>query len=184
MKKMMLLFLLIVISFSLSGCYKHYQDMELVDIKVYQLDGEEIVGTYENYYDWVYDFENNSLTYKRKLNSAAPVVNYYCVKIMENTSVKVVFKFKPRLKKYEMAALSLYVQDDFDNVITITEGIENVDGYFYVTNTFNNINKDKNLYATLNWQDAAGNKHSFSTRASNTYIYGCYFIIDEPSIDI
>ena len=81
MKKLLGLLLLFIFSFSLAGCFNIYaddskNDMDLVDVKVYDKDNNELKGTYKNFFGSrnPKSKDNN----KEELNSAAPVFNYYC----------------------------------------------------------------------------------------------------------
>ena len=84
MKKIFLTFLCFLVILILSGCYYDYskRNMELIDIKVYDLEGNEIEGEYKNYFNILTKIN------KEKLNSAAPAINYYVVDADEGIHLK------------------------------------------------------------------------------------------------
>ena len=102
MKKLLGLLLLFIFSFSLVGCFNIYEDkskrdMELVDVKIYDKDNNEIKGTYKNFFgDRSPKNKNENLD---KLNSAAPVFNYYVINASLNESYTI--KFSLNMTHYD-----------------------------------------------------------------------------------
>lgn len=168
MKKIGLLIFSLLFSFILVGCYYHDEEVKLKEIKFYDLDDNEIIGEYKNY------FHKDFL----KLNSAAPVVNFYCANVDVGDTVKVVMKFKIK-DEYQMEALSLKIQDDWSNIDSKMDKIETIDGYTYVTYIVENIDETKNIYELYSWTNESGKEIRFYTKGGNSYIRGFYFPINK-----
>ena len=182
MKKSLLLFLATICMFGLSGCYLHNEGTVLSEIRFYDLEGNEIIGEYKNYFG--HDFKNTSLRLSSELeplNSVAPIENYYCATIEDGTSIEVVMKFKKRIRD-DFVALNFMCQNDRLNTLQLTENIEEIDKYIYVTFIIENITKDNNLYEVTKWTDQDGEYHYFSNVSENTYISGFYLTLNSQII--
>lgn len=182
MKKIVVLFLAVLCLSGLSGCYFHNEEMVFSDIKFYDLDGNEIPGEYKNYFDS--EFNNTSLHLSsdlKPLNSAAPIENFYYAIVEDGTSIEVVMKFEKRVSD-EFVSLVLFRQNDAENLIELTDTIEEKDGFFYVTYVVENITAGNNLYEVNAWTDQDGGEHYFSARGGNTYIRGFYFHLNSQTI--
>jgi len=152
------------------------------DIKFYDLEGNEIPGEYINYFDHVFNDTSFRLSSDlRPLNSAAPIENFYCATVEGETSIEVVMKFQKRVSN-EFSSLILICQNDRGNIMEITENIEEIDEYIYVTYVIENITKDNNLYEVSKWTDQDGEEHYFSSQGSNTYIRGFYLTLNSQII--
>jgi hypothetical protein len=182
MKKSLLLFLATICLFGLSGCYLHNEEVVFSEVRFYDLEGNEIIGEYKDYFDGYF---NNTAVHLssnfRPLNSAAPIVNFYCATIEDGTSVEVVMKFQKRVSD-EITALILKCQDESSKTIELTNDIEEIDDYVCVTFLVENITKDNNLYEVTKWVDQDGEEHYFGVRGSNTYIRGFYFTLSSQLI--
>lgn len=180
MKKIFLLLLIVITELSLVGCDPYFDktkyDMELIDIKVYDKDGAEVVGKYLNYYSEII-----------QLNSAAPIEKYYVVDGVENESYKVKLIFYSK-KGYSMTKLLLensykgsrykYRDDDY-NIIEVSN-IDKEDENIVVTLDIDKISTENCLYTTIKWYEN-DSLHNFNTQGSNTYIRGVYFKL--PSLN-
>lgn len=174
MKKIGLIFIGLLIIITLTGCYVHNEKATFVDVKFYDSEDNEIQGEFKNYFNRDFDdlklkFSSNNVI---QLNSAAPVVNFYCAEVEEGSTIKVVMKFK--VNNNEMKSLTIKCQDDWSKVDSKMDNIEIADGFTYVTYIVENITKENNLFEVTSWNDGNAN-HSFGERGGNTYIRGFYF---------
>lgn len=180
MKKIGLLLLMVIIGCSLTGCiYTDFskRDMELIDVKVYDSENNEIIGTYKNYYSEIYDYTN--VSYNEDiipLNSAAPVENYYVIDAEEGKSYVVKFGFYSRnncdLTKIIFGVNSKATNPYEEKVECID--IKNYGDNYEVTLTIEKVEMANRLYETIAWNDGK-TEHRFGTMGSNTYIKGVYF---------
>ncbi len=182
MKKTILLFLATICMFGLSGCYLHNEKVVFSEVRFYDLEGNEIIGEYKNYFD--HQFNNTSFRLSSELeplNSVAPIENFYCATIEEGISIEVVMKFQKRVSK-EFTSLIMIGQNDRLNTLQLTDNIEEIDGFVYVSFIVENITKDNNLYEVTNWTDQDGEEHYFSSNGDNTYIRGFYLTLNSQII--
>lgn len=182
MKKTVFIILVILFTITLTGCYKHYENVTFVDIKFYDLDNNEIAGEYRDYFHR--DFLNTSLklstTNVIKLNSPAPVINFYFAQVEEGATIKVIMKF--RVKNYEIKSLTLVCQNDILVKDNQMEKIEIVEGYTYITYIVENVTKENNFYEVDSWSDGSSS-YRFVSRGGNQYIRGFHFILNNSNTD-
>lgn len=179
MKKIISLILLIIFSVSLSGCDMYgdsqKKEMKLIEIKVYDKDNNEIVGTYENY--WTFRDEIAELSTSSELmplNSAAPVENYYCVDAIENEAYTVKFIFYSK-KNYELTRIGLSNEPGFSYIETIEcTNIEKVRTNYVATIVVEKVDSTNMFFHVVNWS-RGGVTERFHTMGGNTYIKGVYF---------
>lgn len=180
MKKIRLIFVGILFIITLTGCYVRNEEATFIDVKFYDSEDNEIQGEFKDYFNR--DFDNLTLKLSSnnviKLNSVAPVVNFYCAEVAEGSTIKVVMKF--RVKNNEMKYLTIKCQDDWSKVDFEMDKIEMVDGFTYVTYIVENITKDNNLFEVISWNDD-NETHSFTDRGGNTYIRGFYFTVNNAT---
>ena len=180
--KKILFFILILFVITLGGCYKHYEDATFVDVKFYDLDDNEIEGEFRN------DLSFNNSTLKLssnqfiQLNSAAPVINYYCAEVEEGVTIKVVMKFKLKIN-YEMVSLKIKCLNDNTFIGVEKDDIEVIDNFTYIIYFVENVSSDYNFFQVSSWVDVNEGEHLFSIRGSNTYIRGFYFIFESETDD-
>jgi len=182
MKKSLFLFLATICMFGLSGCFLHDEKTVFSEIRFYDLEGNEIIGEYKNYFDDYFD--NTSLRLSSELvplNDPAPIYNFYCATIEDGTSIEVVMKFKKPIRD-DLVALNLVCQNDLLNTLQLTENFEEVDEYIFVTFIIENITKDNNLYEVTKWTDQDGEAHYFSPLDGRTYIRGFYLTLNSQII--
>lgn len=170
MKKIFLTFLCFLVILILSGCYYDYskRNMELIDIKVYDLEGNEIEGEYKNYFNILTKIN------KEKLNSAAPAINYYVVDADEGDSFEVEFIFysqRNRKMKY------LRLESNNNDIIEITD-LQDEDDKIIARVTFESINLDYQYFTVKEWKNKRNRSFYFYTKGSNSYIKGVYFNLD------
>ena len=178
MKKLLIIVAVLLLGSGLVGCYYDYskRDMELVDVKVYDIDGNEIVGEYYNDYDDLFAslMQSSKLGFE-KCNSAAPVEKYYCINAIEQASYTVKFYFR----SINNRGLTKLVLTNNDNEIILEcTDIEKIDDELVVTFTIQNMITETQFYRIYTWNDGEEVSHRFSTQGSNTYIKGVYFILD------
>lgn len=175
MKKLLIIVAVLLLGIGLVGCYYDYskRDMELVDVKVYDVDDNEIIGEYRNYYDDLFTslMQSSKLGFE-KCNSAAPVENYYCINAMEQTSYTVKFYFCSINNK---GLTKLVLTNDDNEIILECTDIEEIDDQLVVTFTIQNMTTETQFYRIYIWNDGKEVSHRFSTQGSNTYIKGVYF---------
>lgn len=177
MKRKLLFVISLVFTFLLTGCYGHNEIVKLIDIKFYDINNNEISGVYKNYFRE--DLDDIDIKFKNDkvlLNSPAPVVNFYCARVDEGASVRVVMKFQ--VNNSELKSLKIMLQKDKMNTISEMDKIEVIDDYTYVTLTIENISTNYNLFEILTWSNGEKENY-FGTRGGNTYIRGFYFKVNE-----
>lgn len=169
MKKILSIVSLMFLLCTLVGCDIYYdtskRDMELIEIKVYDEEGVEIVGEYENYF--------------RELNSAAPVVNFLFVDIDPSQTYYVDFIFISK-KKYEMNKLKIAnVNNPYEDVIECTDILKE-DGKIIARQAFSNFSETYRVFRIWSWY-LSNTEKRFNTKGSNTYILGVVFNFDMGS---
>ena len=172
MKKLLGLLLLFLFGLSLVGCFNIYEDkskrdMKLTEVKVFDKDNNEIVGTYKDYR--LIEFPED----KEKLNSAAPVENFYIVKgtIGESYTVKFYFvseRNKVLTKLVFSSEMSYYSDTKYEVTDIVKE-----EGKYVATLRIENLSELNNFYCTISWFNK-DKEITFSTKGSNTYIKGVY----------
>ena len=176
MRKVLSLVLILLFGLSLTGCFNLYydssrRDMELVDVKVFDKDNNEIEGTYENFFGYRSPkFKSND---SEQLNSAAPVFNFYVVKAEEGETYTV----KYYLESQKNNKLTKLVFTPDENVYNETKyevtDIVKEDGKYIATMTINGLSELNNFYYISYWY-SGDNKYSFGQKGSNKYIKGVY----------
>ena len=176
MKKLLGLLLLFIFSFSLVGCFNIYaddskNDMDLVDVKVYDKDNNELKGTYKNFFGSKNpkSKDNN----KEELNSAAPVFNYYVVEGVLGESYTVKFYFYSK-RGYKLTKVVFYDYDSVysDNKYEVTDIVKE-DKNYIATIKIDSLSESNNYYYVGMWYKEEHNYY-FGSRGSNTYIKGAY----------
>ena len=173
-KKILIIIVLLLATFLLY-CYNdtRKKDMYIVDVKVYDKDGVEIIGEYKDYYSAIVQEEEAMNT-----NSAAPVINYYCVKIKKNSECIVKFYFRSA-RHYKLTKLD-FVNDAHNNYKYIEcSDIEKKDEDYIVTLKIDSVTKENRIYKVINWYDDNNTQHYFTEMGSNTYLKGVYFYISD-----
>ena len=176
MKKLLGLLLLFIFSFSLVGCFDIYEDkskrdMELVDVKIYDKDNNEIKGTYKNFFGE--RSPKNKNTNLDKLNSAAPVFNYYVIDVSLNESYTIKIYFYSQ-KGFNLTKITLFGEDSSlsDEKYEVTDIVKE-DKNYVATFTVDNVTESNNFYYVGLWYKGDMQYH-FGTMGSNTYIKGAY----------
>lgn len=167
MKKNIIVILFLLLVILLTGCYydRSKLNMELIDIKVYDIDDNQVFGEYKDYY-----------TNLINLNSTAPVLNYYYLEVEESSTYTVKFYFASSRSKI----LSGIKITNLDNEETFTcDNVEKIDDNFVVTYTFSDINSSYHVFKVISWLNEEGMNTHFGESGSNTYIKGVYFYINE-----
>ena len=167
--KKIFIVLILFLSIMLSGCIFSYadtrkKDMDLVDVKVFDKDNNELNGEYIDYFHM--DFLDT--------NSAAPVEYFYQVKVKEKESYTVKFYFTS-IKGYKMEKLILSDEYGNNEIEVDKENITEEDKKIVVTfkasvDTSNIVLKIKAWYL----QEEV---RYFSLKGSNTYKKGVYLIV-------
>lgn len=184
MKKTFFALLLLLSSILLAGCYfdNSKRDMDLIDVKVYDLEGNEIIGEFKNYYREIQNQESKRLNLKiQKLNSAAPIINYYYLEVEDNSSFNVDFIFSSKNKK-EMKYL--FIRNLVDKSDILCDNITIHDDKIIVTCKFENIRQDYSSFKIIRWTDNDDRSHFFSDKGGNTYNRGVYFYIKNTNIEV
>lgn len=178
MKKTISIILFLFCSILLVGCYfdTSKNDMDLIEVRVYGTDGNEVVGEYKNYYTELQEFiQYKKLSSKfKKLNSAAPVVDFYYLEVEENSSYTVEFVFYSK-KKLELTSIRL--KNVVDNSYYTCDNIAVEDDKFIAQYEFENINENYFALMVTDWYDASNTMHYFGESGGNTYIRGVFFNI-------
>lgn len=172
MKKLLGLLLLFIFGFSLAGCSYYYdlskREMELKAIKVFDSDNNEIEGTYVNFFHGL----PNAAT--KKMNSAAPVFNYYVVKVEEGKEYTIKFYLESKYNK-KLTKLVFNNEDSIysENYYEVTDIVKENKTYI-ATMVISSLNTSNNLYHIVSWSDDSDVKNYFGSKGSNTYIKGAY----------
>lgn len=172
-KKILIIIVLLLATFLLY-CYNdtRKKDMYIVDIKVYDEDGVEIIGEYKDYYSAIMDGDII------KTNSAAPIINYYCVKVKEGSQFTVKFYFRSA-RHYKLTKLEFVNAPENNYNYIECSDIEKQEEDYIATMKIDKVTKDNHIYKIINWYDENDTKHHFSEMGSNTYIKGVYFYISD-----
>ena len=181
MKKLIIVLFLCIFCVVFSSCYydSSKKNMELIEVKVYDSENNEVEGEYKDIYKtWLNELFKVSNDVKR-VNSAAPVEKYYFVEGKKDEKYTVIFTFTS-VNNYELTKLIL--THDFDNYhkdhygeeiecLDITKEEKN----FIVKFEVEGLEEDTCL-KTKRWEDN-DSSHLFGTKGSNVYIKGVYFIV-------
>ncbi len=176
MKKLLGLLLLFIFSISLVGCFNIYEDkskrdMELVDVKIYDKDNNEIKGTYKNFFG----IENPKSRDNNvdELNSAAPIFNYYVVEGVLGESYTIKFYFYSK-RGYKLTKITLFDEDTTyaDNKFEVTDIVKE-DKNYVATLKVDNLTESNNFYYVGLWYRDNKEFH-FGSKGSNAYIKGVY----------
>lgn len=185
MKRIFILLIFCILLIGLTSCFSYYdssrKDMELIEVKVYDVDGNEIKGTYKNFFHGI----SQSLTHKISselvpVNSAAPVLNYYYVDAKENTEYTIKFFFRS-VRGYTLTKL-IYNNELDNSYINKKEcdQIEKSDDLFVATIKVDKVEAENQIYSKIEWyQDDT--LHRFGCQGSNTYIEGVYFNLNNTT---
>jgi hypothetical protein len=189
MKKYILLIMALIIVGFMGGCYNYEAGSnygKLEGIAFFDADNEEIIGEYKDYFqysDYFDDTQGLTMNYQiQKLNSPAPVENYYCADVIDGADITVRLKIKFGTG-YEFYSLEInhviILAPDFSN-------LEIVDEYVYVNYLCTDVSSSSNEYeiGTLKMKTNAEDSEKIVTGSTwiegRTYISGFYFhIIDD-----
>ena len=174
--KKFLLIWMVVFSLMLTSCYfdNNKKAMELIEIKVYDIAGIAVIGEVKNYSDELYrlNSQSNWQATSQKLNSPAPVFNYYYVSISEEASYTIEFIFESK-KGYEMKLLKIRAQEE-DTLMECSD-ITTRGGKIIVKFFAENVNPDYHIFTAKEWIDDKDQRHYFSAYGGNVYLRGIYF---------
>lgn len=194
MKKVFSILVLFAALFILSGCYNYSVGIingQLLDIKIYTLEEEELEVTIEasrQDNQFISDgTESNQIRLnKQYINSPAPVWLYYTVTVEDMTSCYVELKIK---ENYNRTFESVYINNTKFGVEDVYL-IEEVDEFLYVTLEIQNITEANqsfaigDLYFTKTAEDETTSIVKGTTWVEGrTYISGFYFYIDTANIE-
>ena len=173
MKKILLPLTMIIFMLVISGCYGRNRSLELEQINVYDINGIEVEGVYKDYYR---EITNNF----SKINSPAPVINYYTIETTEGASYDVVFTFKASRKtKIKAVLLEQVTTHEKYEITDITYDGKMVKATYHI----DGVNESQKLIRVASYLDTDGKKYAFGERGGHTYIRGVYFIFDKSQKD-
>lgn len=178
MKKILFLVMIFFTLSMFSGCDiyadKSKRQMELIDVKVFDEENNEIIGTFKNYYTEIRrDGKLNLNGSFLPLNAARPVINYYFVQVKNNCPYTVKFTFYSKLG-YKLSKVDFSNENESSSIAFECSNIEKIDKNYIATLNINEVNDNNKLLHIVNWYKGE-EKHRFSTMGSNTYIKGVYF---------
>ena len=182
--KICIILLSVLILLQISCTYYDFSknDMDLIDVKIYDEKNNEIVGEYKNYYREIISPIKGSYDYEiLPLNSAAPVYNLYCIdaKVDKTYTIKLYFYSK---KSYEISKISLRCMntENEDTYNIDCDNIEKEEDYFVATIKVDKVEKTNQIYWIENWFNK-NVKYTFGSKGSNNYIKGVYFDLPESN---
>ena len=180
MKKVIIILMFCIFCVLLSSCYydTKKRDMELIEVKVYDKDNNEVTGEYKNYFtitttDTLFKVSNDL----KKVNSAAPVINYLIIEANKDEKYTINFIFTSvNNKKLTKLILTNDFESDYGNEIECTDITK--DGKNYVVKYEVENIEESIAYRALKWENGDTSNY-FTIKGSNTYIRGVYFVIKD-----
>lgn len=171
--KKVLIVLVLLLSTFLLYCYNdsRKKDMYIVAIQVFDKDGNELEGQFKDYNTCLKEDDDY------KTNSAAPVINFYCVTVKENEAYVVKMHFKSA-KHYTLTKLELSNRVYSDSKYIECTDIVKDDDTFIATLYIEKVTKENKIYKVINWYQGE-TKHYFTEMGSNTYDKGVYFYLTD-----
>lgn len=193
MKKIFILFITLVSVVSFSGCNIYIdtskRDMELIDVKVFDSDGNEVEGSYKNFRTELWESNKLNLSTKKNsdlmlLNSAAPVENYYYVNAYKDKSYTVKFTFHSA-NGYDLTKVDINNDPEADtNGVTLEcENIEKINKDYVATFDVEKMvetAKSIKYYHAIRWYGKS-KQGTFGNKGSNIYIKGVCFNYNVPT---
>lgn len=176
-KKIFMLISIITIMLC-SSCYFFSKDkIKVVSINFYDQNDEEIKGEYKNYYEELYNYNDQLSNFlcseqqnSTKLNSSAPILNFYYAKLDKGSYVKVKFQFKG----IEMTKVTLK-DPDFNLTEVVEFSVD--DEYSYATYIVSSL-EDVTVLELYSYLDSEQNIRYFSEQGGRVYIKGIYIDVN------
>ena len=171
-KKVLIVLALLLATFLLY-CYNdsRKKDMYIVSIQVFDKDGNELEGQFKDYNTCLKEDDDY------KTNSAAPIINFYCVTVKENEAYVVKMYFKSA-KHYTLTKLVLSNSVYGDSTHIECTDIVKDDDTFIATLYIDKVTKENKIYEVIHWYQN-DTMHYFTEMGSNTYDRGVYFYLTD-----
>ena len=187
MKKFVIVFIMTWVILILAGCYfygagKAYG--QLIDIRVYDLEGHEIEGVFMEEYCLHEDCQqhiNIKELNQTNLNSPAPEYLYYVTQVEPQQSYIVEFVIKTGLN-YTFKSISINFQT---YQIEDLHHYEKIDNHEHIMIRIDDVNEDRNtfrlnsLIVHKTTEESYLQKEGSFNQTGRTYIYGFFFRFNE-----